>query len=410
MDSAVDTCTPASRGTLFALSFGHGSVDVCSGALFALLPALAKQHHYSLAAVGVFALTFSVANAVLQPLIGAQGDRREAHWLLPVGLLVAGLGLGVVGFTTRYPVTLAAVALCSAGIATYHPEGARWARRACGARVTADMSVFSVGGGVGYAVGPLIVIAALALFGLHGTLVMALIPLSAAAVVLVALRRFGQTAAATRAPHAHALSLASEWRPFAVLVGFCAVGSGVSTGLITYLPLSVARSTNPTAGAVMVSVIFAAAAGGTLLGGAAAQRFGRRIVLLVPQLALVPAIAVLPSLGYAATIPVAVLLGVAMNLTMSTTLVLAQEYLPARMGLASGLTIGLCGGAGGLVVAALGLLGDARGLSTVFYVLAALPIAAAVLAWRLPRPVATPPGTLWRLPPKRDPSTVSPHS
>ena len=410
MDSAVDTCTPASRGTLFALSFGHGSVDVCSGALFALLPALAKQHHYSLAAVGVFALTFSVANAVLQPLIGAQGDRREAHWLLPVGLLVAGLGLGGVGFTTRYPVTLAAVALCSAGIATYHPEGARWARRACGARVTADMSVFSVGGGVGYAVGPLIVIAALALFGLHGR--------SSWRSSRSARRpSFWSRCAAsvrrrppTRAPHAHALSLASEWRPFAVLVGFCAVGSGVSTGLITYLPLSVARSTNPTAGAVMVSVIFAAAAGGTLLGGAAAQRFGRRIVLLVPQLALVPAIAVLPSLGYAATIPVAVLLGVAMNLTMSTTLVLAQEYLPARMGLASGLTIGLCGGAGGLIVAALGLLGDARGLSTVFYVLAALPIAAAVLAWRLPRPVATPPGTLWRLPPKRDPSTVSPHS
>ncbi len=397
MDSAVDTCRPASRGTLFALSFGHGSVDVCSGALFALLPFLVAQRHYSYAAAGVFALTFSVANALLQPLIGAQGDRREAHWLLPTGLLVAGLGLGAVGFTTRYPVTLGAVALCSAGIATYHPEGARWARRACGARVTADMSVFSVGGGVGYAIGPLVVAAALAPWGLHGTLVMAVIPLSAAAVVLVALRRFGQTPAATRAPHGHALSLASEWRPFALLVGFCAVGSGVSTGLITYVPLFVLRSTSATASTVLLSIMFAAAAGGTLLGGMAAQRFGRRFVLLVPQLALVPAIAVLPSLGYAATIPVAALLGIAMNFTMSTTLVLAQEYLPARMGLASGLTIGLCGGAGGLIVAALGLLGDARGPSAVLYVLAALPVVAAGLAWRLPRPAAAPPGTLWSL-------------
>ena len=397
MQPTADNCRPASRSTLFALAFGHGSVDVCSGALFALLPFLATQRHYSLAAAGVFALTFSVANALLQPLIGAQGDRREAYWLLPAGLVVAGLGLGAVGFTTRYPVTLVAVALCSAGIATYHPEGARWARRACGARVTADMSVFSVGGGVGYAIGPLIVAAVLAPFGLHGTFVMALIPLSAATVVLVALRRFGRTPAATRAPHGHALSLTSEWRPFALLVGFCAVGSGVSTGLITYVPLFVARSTNTTASSVVLSVIFAAAAGGTLLGGIAAQRFGRRFVLFVPQLALVPAIAVLPSLGYVAMIPVAALLGIAMNFTMSTTLVLAQEYLPARMGLASGLTIGLCGGAGGLIVAALGLLGDARGPSAVLYALAALPVVAAVLAWRLPRPAAAPPGTLWSL-------------
>ena len=370
---------------------------MCSGALFALLPFLVAQRHYSYAAAGVFALTFSVANALLQPLIGAQGDRREAHWLLPAGLAVAGLGLGAVGFTTRYPVTLGAVALCSAGIATYHPEGARWARRACGARVTADMSVFSVGGGVGYAIGPLIVAAALAPVGLHGTVVMALIPLTAAVVVLVALRRFGQTPAATRRPHEHARSLDSEWRPFALLVGLCAVGSGVSTGLITYVPLFVLQSTSATASTVLLSVMFAAAAGGTLLGGMAAQRFGRRFVLLVPQLALVPAIAVLPSLGYAATIPVAVLLGIAMNFTMSTTLVLAQEYLPARMGLASGLTIGLCGGAGGLIVAALGLLGDARGPSAVLYVLAALPVMAALLAWRLPRPAAAPPGTLWGL-------------
>jgi FSR family fosmidomycin resistance protein-like MFS transporter len=77
--------------------------------------------------------------------------------------------------------------------------------------------------------------------------------------------------------------------------------------------------------------------------------------------------------------------------------VLAQEYLPTRMGLASGLTIGLCGGAGGLIVAALGLLGDARGPSAVLYALAALPLVVAVLASRLPRPAAAPPETLWSL-------------
>ena len=117
---------------------------------------------------------------MFQHLIGALGDRGEAHRLLPTGLVLTGLGMGAAGLVTSYPLPLIAVAVCSAGAAGYHPEGARWARQASSSRVTADMSVFSVGGGVGYAVGPLVVAAVLAPLGLHGTLVIALIPIAAA--------------------------------------------------------------------------------------------------------------------------------------------------------------------------------------------------------------------------------------
>ena len=127
------------------------------------------------------------------------------------------------------------------------------------------------------------------------------------------------------------------------------------------------------------------------------MRFGRRLVLIAPQLILVPAIALLPSLSYAAMIPLVILIGIAVNANVSVALVLAQEYLPAHMGLATGLTIGLCGGVGGLIVAALGLLGDAAGPSSVLYAIAALPLVVAVLAARLPRPAAAPPGTVWSL-------------
>jgi len=92
-----------------------------------------------------------------------------------------------------------------------------------------------------------------------------------------------------------------------------------------------------------------------------------------------------------------VLIGIAMNANMSVALVLAQEYLPSRMGLATGLMLGISGAAGGLIVAALGLLGDAAGPSSVLYVTAALPLAVAVLASRLPQPTAAPPGTVWSL-------------
>jgi len=390
---------PASRPTLLALSLGHGCADLCSGALFAVLPFLVVERHYSYAAAGGFALTASVASALFQPLVGAQGDRGEARWLMPAGLILSGLGIGAVGLATSYPLTLLAVAVCSAGVAAYHPEGARWARHASSSRVTADMSVFSVGGGVGYALGPLVVAAALAPLGLHGTLVIAVVPFAAAAAVVVALRRFREKPAGTHELHREAQVRSSEWRPFACLVALFCVASAVTIGLITYVPLFLvqARATSPAASNVMTSVLLAAAAAGTLLGGFGAQRLGRRFVLLVPQLLLVPAIALLPSLSYDAMIPLMILIGIAMNANMSIALVLAQEYLPAHMGLATGLTIGLCSGAGGLVVAALGLLGDATGPSSVLYAIAALPVVVAVLASRLPRPAAAPPETVWSL-------------
>jgi FSR family fosmidomycin resistance protein-like MFS transporter len=145
----------------------------------------------------------------------------------------------------------------------------------------------------------------------------------------------------------------------------------------------------------MTSILLAAGACGTLLGGMGAHRLGRRWVLIVPQLVLVPAIAVVPSLSYTAMIPFVVVAGVAMNANMSVVLVLGQEYLPSRMGLSTGLIVGLAGGAGGLIVAGLGVLGDAAGLASVLYVVAALPLAVAALAALLPQPAAAPPGTIW---------------
>jgi FSR family fosmidomycin resistance protein-like MFS transporter len=388
----------ASRPTLLALSLGHGCADLCASALLALVPFLVVERHYSYAAVGVFALAASAAGALLQPLAGAHGDRGEGRWLLPSGLVLAGLGIAAVGMTTSYPLTLVAAVVCSVGVAAYHPEGARWARHASGSSVTADMGVFSVGGGVGYALGPLLVAAVLAPLGMHGTVVIAIVPFAAAAAVLVAVRRFRERAREHES-RPTVLQGGSEWRPFACLVAMFCVGGGVVTGLFTFVPLFLveARGTTPGASNVMSSVLLAAGAAGTLLGGIAAQRFGRRLVLIVPQLVLVPAIALLPSMSYASMIPLVILIGVAMNANLALALVLAQEYMPARMGLATGLMIGLCSGASGLIVAGLGLLGDAFGAATVLYTIAALPLAVAALAAVLPRPAAAPPGTLWNL-------------
>lgn len=388
-----------SRSTLFALTLGHTCADLCSGALWALLPFLVVERHYSYAAVGVFALMISVTHALFQPLIGAQSDRWETIRLITAGLLFTALGIGVVGFVHSFPLTLLAAALCSVGVAAYHPDGARWARRAAGARITVDMSVYSVGGGVGYALGPLAVAAVLTPLGLHGTVVIALVPLVAAVVVVVSLRRFRAGPVHAAAPTRHMESLACEWRPFFLFAAMFALASGVATGLLTYVPLYLvnARGATPGAANVMTSVLLAAAAAGTMLGGVGAHRLGRRFIFVVPQLVLVPVIALLPSASSWTLVPLVALAGIAMNANTAVGLVSAQEYLPSRMGLATGLTIGLCGGAGGLIVASLGLLGDAFGPAVVLYVIAALPLAVAALSAFMPRPAAAPPGTVWSL-------------
>ncbi len=398
--SAVEA-RPTSRPTLFALALGHGSADLCSGGLFALLPFLAHARHYSLSQAGVFALVGSLATACVQPTVGAHGDTRSgrARWLLPAGLALAAVGVGTVGLTPSFPLTLLAVVVCSVGVAAYHPEGARWARFAAGDNVTADMSVFSVGGTLGYALGTPLVLAVVVPLGLRGTPLMMLVPVAAAVAVTVVLARFHARAGAAGGLRPIA-ALDSEWRPFALLLAQYCLAAGVSTGLLTYMPLFVqrVRGASPGPSAVVVGVLLGAEALGTLTGGWAAQRLGRRAVLIWPQLALVPLIALLPSLGFVGIAALVAAVGFCLNTNIGIALVLAQEYLPCHMGLATGLTIGFTSGVGGVIVALLGLLGDAAGPAVVIYVVAALPLAVAALAALLPRPLAAPPGTVWNLP------------
>ena len=169
--SAAKSASSATRPALLAFSLGHGSADLCSGALWSLLPFLVVERHYSYGAVGVFALVASLGSALLQPLFGPPGaSRTREPGCCPWDFLVGGLGIAAVGFAGSFPLTLASVAVCSAGVAAYHPEGARWARLAAGSRVTSDMSVFSLGGGIGWALGPLVVAAVVIPSGLRAAL------------------------------------------------------------------------------------------------------------------------------------------------------------------------------------------------------------------------------------------------
>jgi FSR family fosmidomycin resistance protein-like MFS transporter len=387
---------PASRSTLWVLSFGHCCADMSSSATSALLPFLVAERHYSYAAVGVFVLAAGIGGALLQPLVGHYGDRTGALWLMPVGLVVAGAGIGAVGLVNDRTFALLAVAVCSLGVGAYHPEGARWARRAAGSAVASGMSIFSVGGSAGFALGPLLVAAAVVPLGLRGTPLLMVLPVVAAIALAILLRRSGAQANDDMAAERAEGRQAEEWWPFARIVLMNGVQSGVVSGLFAYVALYlVARGTSPGISNTMSTVMLTAAAAGTLVGGRAADRIGRRVVLIVPLLVLMPMIAIVPSLGFVALIPVVIVIGFAMNANLSLVIVLAQEYLPSRVGLASGVTVGISVGMGSLVVVLLGLLGDAAGPSAVLYVVAAMPVLAVVLALTLPEPATASPESIW---------------
>jgi MFS transporter, FSR family, fosmidomycin resistance protein len=398
--AAAPAFRPAARRALFAFSVGHLCVDLSSGAISALIPFLVVERHYTYGAVGTFVLASSVAGGLMQPVFGHFGDRMGARWLMAFGLVLAGIGIGSVGLLGSYAGVLVAVAVASIGVAAYHPEGARWARLSAGTRVVSGMSVFSVGGGVGFGLSPLLVTAVVAPLGLSGTPLLAVPPLVAAVAVSIVVRRLGareftpvhgRATAALRHP--------DEWWPFARLAVMYGMASWVVSGIVAYVPLFLIdeRGAGPGAANAVTTVFLCAAAAGTLIGGRFADRFGRRLVLIVPPFLLIPAIALVPSLGYWAIMALAALLGVLVNFALSTAIVLGQEYLPDRLGLAAGVIVGASVGMGGIGAAILGQLGDAWGPSAVIYVTAALPIAIIVPAVSLPRPAALAPESRWSL-------------
>src|SRR5438067_4269325 len=167
------------------LSAGHLLTDVAQGSVPALLPFLISRDHLSYAAASALVLAATISSSVIQPLFGHVSDRLSLPWLMPLGPALGGLGVALAGFTSTYGLTFAAIVVSGLGVAAFHPEGSRFANYVSGARRASGMSLFSVGGNVGFALGPVLVTPLLVAFGLHGT-AFVLIPTWLMAAVLIA--------------------------------------------------------------------------------------------------------------------------------------------------------------------------------------------------------------------------------
>jgi FSR family fosmidomycin resistance protein-like MFS transporter len=221
------------------------------------------------------------------------------------------------------------------------------------------------------------------IFGLSGTLALALIPLAAA--VLVA-RKLGRLRELEGAAEADAVGGDDDWSAFGRLGGVIALRSGIYFGLQAFVPayFIAELSTGKAAGNAALTLMLAMGAVGTLVGGVLVDRFGARTVLVGTQILLLPLLFVLPVTGPAAATALLGLIGFVTIASFSITIVLGQAYLPNRTGLASGITLGLAIGLGGVAATALGVVADAQGLPAVLWVIALLPVPSLLLALTLP--------------------------
>jgi FSR family fosmidomycin resistance protein-like MFS transporter len=365
------------------LSSGHFATDFSNGALPALLPFLKDRFSLSYTAVGAVVLASQASSSLIQPLFGLWSDRRGAMWLLPAGVGVAGVGIALAADAPSYWLVLLLVLVSGVGSAAYHPEGSKFAGFVSGRKRASGMAWFSIGGNLGYALGPIATTAAIAVLDLRGGLLLA-IPGLAVAAALVAgapyLRGFAPDAGAAR-------ERVGEEDRFAMKLLLCVIAlrSVAWFGLITFVPLwEVSLGHSKSHGNHLLALMLFAGGVGTLALGPLADRFGRQPVLLASVVATGPLVLLFVLVGGAPGAVALALVGICVVGTFGVTMVMGQEYMPRHVGTASGLVIGLSVGLGGVAAVALGSLADATSLRTALFVSAGAPVVASVLAFMLP--------------------------
>src|SRR5947199_3155961 len=348
------------------LSSGHLATDFANGALPALLPFFVDKFDLSCALAAAVILASAVSSSIVQRLFGLWSDRRGAIWLLPAGVALAGIGIALAAVAPSYWLVLVFVVVSGFGVAAFHPEGSKFAAFAGGRRRASAMSLFSIGGNLGFALGPTVARPLVLAFGLMGGLLLS-VPCLAVALGLLVLPPFlgsfapdrGQQLASDEPDRVGALLL---------LLGVIAFRSVAWFGLITFVPLwEVSLGHSKAHGNHLLSLMLLAGGLGTLAAGPLADRFGRRPVLLASTAATAPLILVFVLVG---GVPGAIALagvGISVIATFGVTMVMSQEYLPRHVGVASGLSIRLSIGLGGVGAVALGAIADSLGLRVALY-------------------------------------------
>jgi FSR family fosmidomycin resistance protein-like MFS transporter len=387
---AKATAAGPAYAVLGGISLSHFLNDTMQSLIPSVYPILKETYALDFAQIGLITLAFQFTASLLQPVVGHFTDRKAQPFSLAAGMGFTFFGLLLLSIAQHYAVILVAAALVGLGSAVFHPESARIARLASGGRYGFAQSVFQVGGSFGTSMGPLLAALIVVPFGQPSIAWFC----SIAFVAIVILWRIGywykpQITARKLAPiEAHPVAPTSR-RVMIALVVLVALlfskqlyVSSLSSYYIFYLIDKFGVSTQ--AAQLYLFIFLASNAAGAFFGGPLGDRFGRKYVIWFSILGALPFTLALPYAGLYASAVLTVFIGFIISSATSSIIVFAQELMPHRFGMISGVFFGFAFGIGGLGAAVLGKVADHTGIAFVYQVCALLP-AIGLLAVFLPK-------------------------
>jgi len=374
---------------LVAISFCHLLNDMMQSLLPAIYPNLKLQFGLSFVQVGLVTFAYQITASLLQPLVGLYADRRPTPLALPGGTLFTLAGLTILSLAHSYAVLLVGACLLGVGSSIFHPESSRVARMAAGGRFGLAQSLFQVGGNAGSALGPLLAAMVVVRYGQSSLGAIALLALLSGAVLwnvglwykrhgLVRLHNARRSAGAATAiddRHATRGIVVLLILVFSKYVYLASLTSYYTFYLIHRFHLSIGSAQ------MHLFVFLAAVAAGTLIGGPIGDRFGRRYVIWLSILGALPFTLLLPQASLFWTGPLTVVIGLILASAFPAIVVFAQDLVPGKVGMISGLFFGFSFGMAGLGAAVLGWLADRTSIETVYQVCAFLPAIGILAAW-----------------------------
>ena len=375
---------------LAGISVSHFLNDTMQSLIASVYPILKDTYALDFAQIGMITLAFQFTASLLQPVVGHYTDKKAQPYSLAIGMASTFFGLLLLSVARQYLVILVAAAFVGLGSAVFHPESARIARLASGGRYGFAQSVFQLGGSFGTSMGPVLAALIVVPFG-QGSIAWFS---SIAFLAILILWRIGRwyapqiKAKKTAAVQAHPDAPSSRRVAVALLVLVALLFSkqlyvsSLSSYYIFYLIDRFGVSTQ--AAQIYLFIFLAANAVGAFLGGPLGDRFGRKIVIWISILGALPFTLALPYAGLYASAVLSVIIGLIISSTTSSIIVFAQELVPHRFGMISGVFFGVAFGIGGLGAAVLGKLADHTSIEFVYQVCAYLP-AIGLLAVFLPR-------------------------
>ncbi len=383
-DAPALPAAPERQGFLLPIvggaAFAHLLNDMIQAMLPAIFPMLKASFDLSFGQIGVIALVYQATASLLQPWIGLYTDKHPKPFLLPSGMGMTLLGIILLATADTYAMLLMAAAVVGVGSATFHPEASRIARLASGGRFGTAQSTFQVGGNTGSAIGPLLAAAIVIPYGqpaIGWFTVVALVAIVVLCRLTLWVREHGMAKARSLArSHAPGLPRAQVVQAigvicvlmFAKFVYIASFTNYFTFYLIQRFGLSVQHSQ------IYLFLFLAAVAAGTFFGGPVGDRIGRKAVIWISFLGVAPFALALPYANLFWTGVLAITIGLIMSSAFAALVVYAQEAVPGRVGMVSGLMFGLMFGIGGIGAAGLGVLADSHGIVWVYGVTSFLPL------------------------------------